>query len=978
MKTKYARIGMVLLWVAVAVAIAILAFFYFRFLSDAVYEEATDHLSEVYTQVDRNFEAFIDRNWDNLEDWNESDRLLSDEQIRNLTNDRKELWGFSSFFFMDENGNFLTPTGETGNYELGEDSALLFDQHERIMRNQELSDRSEVTLFAIPVELDTYQGFTYQAVALTYTNADMVAAINTDAFQGESSCLVIVPDGTVILSTQEGASVFTNYLAYLKAGSDLSPEQIESLETAWTERQSGVIQIMLGGQNYFLSYQPCNYQDYILIGVVPESVASQSLLEIQRATIDVLLKCFLLISVVGLIQIILSYRKRAKRNAREIRYRDTMFSRLAANIDDIILMLDGDTWKVDYISPNVERLLGVPADDVSDDIRALYKTLVNVNDVIPTATLQEVPLDRPIFLERLHVDSKTGEKRWYRESIYHQHVGDEEKFIIVMSDRTDERKMNENLQEALDAAKNANEAKSRFLSNMSHDIRTPMNAIMGFTVLLSQNTDNPERVQDYVRKISSSSKHLLSLINDVLDMSKIESGKTSLNTGQFSFQETMDELRTIIVPQAEAKQQNIQFIVKGHPSELLTGDQLRVNQILINLLSNAVKYTPVGGNITFTVKAMPRNSLMREDLRFVIKDNGIGMSPEFLKTIFDPFTREEGQSTKGIQGTGLGMAITKSLVDLMGGVIRIDSVEGKGTTVTVDLSFGMPENFADKTFWTDHNVDRLLVVDDDEDVCKSVMEMMRHTGVNVSYVTSGQAALDAIVKAQSSDKPFSLILLDWKMPGMDGLECARRIRESLPSNLPILVLTAYDWANIKEEALSAGIDGFIAKPFFVTSLQQALVSMHSENKLLEKPQAQQNILQGMHILAAEDNPLNAELLKDRLEWEGATVEIVSNGEEAVERFSTIKPGEFDLMLMDGQMPVMDGYEATKRIRQLDSSVAKTMPIIALTANVFAEDVQAALDAGMDAHLAKPLDMDELKILAERLLRRDSAQGAPQA
>ena len=667
----------------------------------------------------------------------------------------------------------------------------------------------------------------------------------------------------------------------------------------------------LNSESYCLSYQPTGYKDDTLIGIVPESAASSSLLEIQKATVDVLLKCFALIAAVGIVQIVVSYRKHARRSARAIRYRDTVFSKLSANVDDITLMLDGTHWTIDYISPNAERLLGIPTDELKDDVHLLSSLLVNESEVIPIEAFKEVPYDHPVTYERQLVHQKTDVIRWYRDSVYHELIDGEDKYIIVMSDRTEERKMNANLQEALDTAKSANEAKSRFLSNMSHDIRTPMNAIMGFTVLLAQNAGNKDKVEEYVRKISTSSKHLLSLINDVLDMSKIESGKTSLTTAQFSFQEALEELKSIIIPQAEAKHQEITFTVEGHPSEYLTGDHLRVNQILINLLSNAVKYTPPEGHISFTVRELNRTNNFREDLRFIVADDGVGMSPEFLATIFDPFTREENSTTNAIQGTGLGMAITKNLVDLMGGVISIESEEGVGTTVTVDLSFGMPEDFTDVNFWTDRDIYRVLVVDDDEDACKNVHAMMEGTGVDVTYFVNAEEAVEKVVAAEQTDEPYSLIILDWKMPGMDGVECARQIRARSTGNVPILVLTAYDWSDIEEEARQAGIDGFIAKPFFVSSLQQAIVSIGAEDTTPEEPEVQENILKGIHILAAEDNKLNADLLADRLEWEGATVEIVSNGQEAVERFETIEPGEFDLVLMDGQMPIMDGYAATR-------------------------------------------------------------------
>ena len=524
------------------------------------------------------------------------------------------------------------------------------------------------------------------------------------------------------------------------------------------------------------------------------------------------------------------------------------------------------------------------------------------------------------------------------------------------------------LREALAQANRANEAKSAFLSNMSHDIRTPMNAIIGFTALLSKDAESPEKVREYTRKISSSSQHLLSLINDVLDMSKIESGKTSVNIAPFSLPGLMEELYTILLPQARAKGQSFDFHVHGRPAEQLLGDKLHLNQILINLLSNAIKYTPDGGEISMLVEDLAPTAPQYAHLSFAVRDNGIGMSEKFLETVFDPFSREENSTTSGIQGTGLGMAITKNLVELMGGTIRVESRQGEGTTFTVELSFALPAQSDEENFWARRGISRVLVADDDEQVGMDVREMMAGAGVEVSYVTDGPSAVEAAARARESGAGFHAVLIDWKMPGQRGVETARLLRREVGRDVPILVLTAYDWDDIEDEALASGVNAFMAKPFFMSTFRQVLDGLDPARSPNPAPPPE-DALKGLFFLVAEDNELNVEILSEMLSMEGAGCEVAANGELAVERFLRSDPDRYDMILMDVQMPVMGGYEATRRIRASGHPRAADIPIVAMTANAFAEDVRHALDAGMNGHLSKPIDMNVMRELLGRLKTR---------
>ncbi len=547
----------------------------------------------------------------------------------------------------------------------------------------------------------------------------------------------------------------------------------------------------------------------------------------------------------------------------------------------------------------------------------------------------------------------------------------EKQQVKLRLEREGEREMhNRQLAEALQAAQAANSSKTTFLSNMSHDIRTPMNAILGFATLLAKDADNPVKVREYTKKVMASGQHLLSLINDVLDVSKIESGKAALTVGEFTLNNMVLSVDTIIRSAAKDKGQLFEVSVTGIRHERLIGDETRLNQVLINLLSNAVKYTPQGGSIWFRIIGLPQRSAQYEHIRIEVEDNGFGMTPEYLEVIFDAFTRAENSTTNKVQGTGLGMAITKNIVELMGGTIEVASEVGKGSIFTVELELRIAGQEEDGHFWEKYGISRILVADDDEDACKNICDLMGGVNVAVDTAYCGEDAIKAVTGPGSGR--YQVILLDWKMPGIDGVETARRIRAALAEPVLILLLTACDWEGIEEESFEAGIDAFLAKPFFVSTLKEKILELWGGQREIGKAgtkSALQCSLDGCHFLVVEDNEINAEILTELLGIEGATCEVAVNGELAVERFSHAAEGEFDTILMDVQMPVLNGYEATKRIRALAREDAKTIPIIAMTANAFAEDVKEAIHAGMNAHVSKPVDMEALKETIRQHIRK---------
>lgn len=524
---------------------------------------------------------------------------------------------------------------------------------------------------------------------------------------------------------------------------------------------------------------------------------------------------------------------------------------------------------------------------------------------------------------------------------------------------------NEQLSKALQAAQLANESKSTFLANMSHDIRTPMNAVLGFASIIGREADNPAKVRDYAQKITSSGKHLLGLINDVLDISKIESGKTTLTFEAFDLGESLSAVESIIAPMAAEKGQRFVTEITSLPQERVIGDETHINQVLINVLSNAVKYTPEGGKIWLRFIGLPQRSERLARIRIEVEDTGCGMSQEFLKTIFDAFSRAENSTTNKVQGTGLGMSIAKSLVDLMGGTIAVTSEEGVGSLFTIDLELRIPEDQALGSFWEHAGIRRLLVVDGSSDLAAVVRGFMEGTGVTVDTASSVDEALDGLAAHDCQVVLYGCTEVD-----EDSLAQADRLLSTAKDALLIFVQDHN--LDSGDSAVLPPRTGALIRPFFPSMLKEQIASL----KDLGNGDVSQfdHVLEGKRFLAAEDNHLNAYLLTDLLGIEGAEVEVVENGQLVVERFENCKPGEFDAILMDVQMPVMNGYEATQAIRALQRPDAATIPIFAMTANAFAEDERVALSVGMNAHLTKPLETDSLKRAVERFVEKGNSHG----
>ncbi|MBQ7678735.1 MAG: response regulator [Butyrivibrio sp.] len=524
------------------------------------------------------------------------------------------------------------------------------------------------------------------------------------------------------------------------------------------------------------------------------------------------------------------------------------------------------------------------------------------------------------------------------------------------------------LARALAEAERANMAKTAFLSNMSHEIRTPMNAIIGLDNIALRKEGLDEETREILTKIGASAKHLLSLINDILDISRIESGHARVKSEEFAFGSMIEQVNTMVESQCDDKGLEYVCCIRGSMDDYYVGDDMKLRQVIINILGNAVKYTPAPGRVTFNVEEIGRNE-GKALVRFTVRDTGIGMDPEYLPKLFDPFSQEKEGSSNSYGSTGLGMTITKNIIGMMGGQIGVQSEKGKGTEFVITIPLGISDRTVEGVCFDPEGV-RILVVDDDATACEHARMVLKRIGVIAETAESGREALTLLEKQRSLRQPYRIVLTDWRMPEMDGIELAREIRDRYGEEELTIILTTYNWDGIMEKALDAGVDAFLAKPLFAGSIRQELGDIMTKTGEHHRCKTRKASLEGRRILLAEDMEINAQIMKQILHMKGIEADLASNGKEAVALYEKNAAGTYDAILMDIRMPGMGGLEATGRIRAMERRDAKTIPIIALTANAFDDDVRQSLDAGMDAHLSKPVEPDALFMLLEKLIRDD--------
>ena len=826
-----------LIALALTVALIIGAAFavntYLNFVSDTIYQESTAHLGEIFHQANHALYTLVSDNWYRMEMWVPYLETAENEQaIREYIDKARAGSQFTDFYFLSRNAEYLALDGTRGYLDMGDKLPELILDKTPIAVNSVVPDKPEIMVFAVPCDKGCFDGFEYEAIAITYNNSDLVEALRISSFGGQASCFAVLPDGRVVLDNSGGNMENPhNIFSLLKTKGGLSPARIDELKQDFKEGRSGDLMFELNGRTQYMTYESASFQNWIVLGIVPADVVNANMNRLQSVTATVVACIASALGVLMLVLVVISNRQTLRKKDNALHARDELFATLSGNVDDIFMMLNPENLQVEYISPNVETLLGLPAEAVRRDIRVIGSADTESNSPYEIEHLAKMQPGEQLEWNREYRHQQTGEVRLFHVVAFVSDIQDEKKYIVDMSDRTKDRRLNQALQAAADAAENASRAKSDFLSRMSHDIRTPMNAIVGFSTLLARDAEKPEKVLEYTQKISASSNHLLGLITDVLDMSRIESGKTALNLAADRLTDIAAGLEAVIRPQTNAKNQSLIIRTEDIRHDAVFVDRVRLNQICLNLLSNAVKYTPAGGHIQL-IMAERSCSGATANVEIVVEDDGYGMSQEYQKVIFDSFTREEDSRTSKIQGTGLGMAITKNLVDLMGGTIRVESQKGRGSRFTVAL------------------------------------------------------------------------------------------------------------------------------PLQIDQSAQTAAQMRSEKS--EEAREEESALSGLRVLAAEDNELNAEILEAILEMRDAACDIRENGQLALDAFLQSSPGQYDLILMDVQMPVMNGYEATRAIRGSDHPAAKTIPIIAMTANAFAEDIQASLDAGMNAHISKPIDLEALE------------------
>ena len=957
-------------WLSAACAILLLIFLaagfcvrYLSFVSQIIYQESTSHLEEVLHKSNNMLNQMVRKNLTYLHLYNRFLESTSDEaEIQAYIEKAQQDTGFASFYFLSYDGNYMTVTGETGYLGLQTNLDEMLADGDDIVMNTALPGKPQLLVFVCPETQGSYRGFAYDAIAISYYNDAVLRLLDNSAFQGNASNYVIYSDGRVVIdnSVNRKKTIY-NFIAMLRDHSDLTEEQILDLSNAFAQGRSGNMKVKLGDTSYYLVYEGTAVQSWTMVGLVPVSIVNASLDKLWSYTIQIVVGIAFGLAVLVILLIVRRNRATVRRKNTEILYRDELFRKLSLNVDDVFLMLDAKTSKTDYVSPNIGRLLGIPWKTVRQDVHVLAELRPQNDPDRDKNFLEGLSRGEQREWDAAYIHQETRELRWFHIIAMGSEVEGRTKYILVMSDRTADKQINQALSDAVAAAETANRAKSTFLSNMSHDIRTPMNAIIGFTTLAISNIDDKERVKDYLAKTLASSNHLLSLINDVLDMSRIESGKIHLEEVEVNLSDVLHDLKTIVSGKIYAKQLELYMDATDVTDEDVYCDKTRLNQILLNLLSNAIKFTPAGGTVSVRVRQLAGKVHGCGQYEFRIKDNGIGMSPEFAQKIFEPFERERTSTVSRIQGTGLGMAITKNIVDMMGGTIEVQTAQGKGSEFIICLPLRTQDEHRPVEKITELEGLKALVVDDDFNTCDSVTKMLVKVGMRAEWTLSGkEAVLRARQSIEMSDV-YHAYIIDWRLPDMNGIEVTRQIR-SLHDDTPIIILTAYDWSDIEVEAKAAGVTAFCSKPMFMSDLRETLMSAlgqkltDASQELLPEEDAD---FKDRHILLVEDNELNREIAQEILREYGFRVDTAENGAVAVEKVRTAAPGSYDLVLMDVQMPVMDGYTATRQIRALENPALAGIPILAMTANAFDEDRRNAMESGMNGFLSKPIVIGDL-------------------
>lgn len=809
-----------------------------------------------------------------------------------------------------------------------------------------------------------------------YREDTLSTYMNTEFFGVETSTFLCSSDGMIVARSIEADTDFENVFMLLESSRDTSISIQELREDFEAGIPASFVYNNNAGAGSTYATKLADF-DWMLMRSFPEAITNNML---ENANFAGIILVAGVITAAGLLIIVLMVQSRKRQNVLLLeRQEATRIIDASTNLFHSLLEVNLVENSYQYLKDE-ESLRNLPNNGSFEFLRNTLAKSANeeYTDVVlksldPDHIKRELKSGDPFYQFEYHIDARdeAGQNKefWMQVSVLalaRDNAGDPINILIAVQDVTEvkarEAAQRIALQEAFRAAEYASQAKSDFLNSMSHDIRTPMNSIIGMTAIASMHVNEPDRVSDCLANISSASHHLLGLINEVLDMAKIESGNISLAEEDFEISEMVENLMTIVHPQVEAKNQDLRTELASIKHENVIGDPTRLQQVFVNIMGNAVKFTPEGGKIVMRIRELESRIHGSACYEFQFEDTGCGMSEEFLETIFEPFTRANDSRVTKVEGTGLGMSIVKSVIDLMNGSIDVESELGVGTTFTVTVHLKLRDT--DEEDLSDLIKGHVLVVDDEEATCQVTCEMLNDIGMTSEYALSGRAGVDAVLEADKTDTPFNTVILDWRMPGMSGVEAAREIREKAKNHIPIIILSGYDWSLIESEARAVGVNAFIMKPLFRSRLIKVMRELLSGKK--ENPLDQSAMLEGCefdekHILLTEDNAMAAEIASEIIGMTGAKVTHAENGRIAYEMLIDSEPGEYDLVLMDIQMPVMNGYEAAKAIRDASTDrpdLAK-IPIIALSADAFAEDMKHAKASGMNAHIAKPLEIDSL-------------------
>ena len=951
---------------------------------------------------------------DKIDDIQVAVNLMTDEDksdiehLQNYQARMKKLYKLEKFAFVDTKGTIYTALGLQDNIDDYSFDYQTLSEPEISILNLQSSDKKVV--IAIPVDIP-FEGDTLKVCFMEIDMDEMLSGVSMESSENDSTfCNIYTHDGVALTNTiLGGLAVEDNLVDAMKNAKFEKGYSYDQFVSDFENGKSGAVSFTYGDTMETLSFEPIAGTDWYLTYLIRESVISDEISSITngiiiRSVIQTLLMAVCLISIFSFViyqirktsQVILekeTAEAEGRARQREMQAKLDLQEKLLeeekkrAVQDNLITAMASDYRSVYYVDLDADDGVcyrGDPTDEdqteegvhfsftdrfkyyaeahVAEEYREGFLKFIDIDNI--RSALAENRLITYRYLVR-HKDKEFYEMLRMagvrlaenREDgiVHYVGVG----FTIIDKEMREEMARNEILSEALASAEQANKAKTAFLSNMSHEIRTPMNAIIGLDSIALNDEETPEKTKGYLTKIGESADHLLTLINDILDMSRIESGRMIIKNEEFSFPELLESLNTMFSGQCQEKGIDYQCHISSDVEDYYIGDGLKLRQVLINVIGNAVKFTEEGGVSLDVKKTAGFDS--KSTLLFEIADTGIGMNEEFLPHLFDTFAQEDESTTSKYGSSGLGMAITKNIVEMMNGEIKVDSEKGKGTTFHITVTLSDVEKKDTDYEDVDISPDEMcvLIIDDDEVACEHAKLVLGKAGISTEVALSGKEAIEMVKLRHARRTPYNLILVDWKMPEMDGVETTRRIRDIVGNESAIIILTAYKWDDVLEDALQAGVDSFIPKPLFATVVLEEFKAALRRKTLQGRGPENRVDLTGKRILLAEDMQVNAEIMVMVLEMKDMQVEIAENGRIALEKFEGSEPGYFDAILMDMRMPEMDGLESTKRIRALDREDAKKIPIIALTANAFDEDVQRSLQVGMNAHLSKPVEPERL-------------------